>query len=118
MNSWVVPNCVWCQARSSGKTTLASPFIMAKSLLIPNHQTYILAGAGDQAKNLMQKIEQITKREIASFTGLTDVFHNELVKNVANQDGFTHNPASFEFKLYNGSKVNTLNSVPSNIRSK
>jgi hypothetical protein len=91
---------------------------MAKSLLIPNHQTYILAGAGDQAKNLMQKIEQITKREIASFTGLTDVFHNELVKNVANQDGFTHNPASFEFKLYNGSKVNTLNSVPSNIRSK
>jgi hypothetical protein len=91
---------------------------MAKSLLIPNHQTYILAGAGDQAKELMKKIESIAKREIASFTGLTDVFFNELVKNVANQDGFTHNPSSWEFKLYNGSKVNTLNSVPSNIRSK
>jgi hypothetical protein len=91
---------------------------MAKSLLVPNFQGYLLAGDGSQSKELFGKIEKIAKREIASFTGLTDVFYNELVKSVANTDGFTHNPNSFEYKLYNGSKVNTLNSVPDNLRSK
>jgi hypothetical protein len=118
MNSWVTPFCVWCQCRNSGKSTLGSPFIMAKSLLIPNFQGYLLAGDGSQSKELFGKIEKIAKREIASFTGLTDVFYNELVKSVANTDGFTHNPNSFEYRLYNGSKVNTLNSVPDNLRSK
>jgi len=91
---------------------------MAKSMLVPNFQTYILASAGEQSKEMFLKIEKIAKREIESFTGLTDVFFNELVKSVANKDGFTHNPNSFQYKLYNGSKVNTLNSIPNNIRSK
>jgi hypothetical protein len=118
MNSWTTPFCVWCQCRSSGKSTLGSPFIMTKSLLIPNFQGYLLAGDGSQSKELFSKIEKIAKREISSFTGLTDVFYNELVKSTANTDGFTHNPNSYEYKVYNGSKVNTLNSVPDNIRSK
>lgn len=118
MMSWTTPFCVWCQSRSSGKTTLGSPFIMAKSLLIPNFQGYILAGSGEQSKEMFQKIEKIAKKEIASFTGLTDIFYNETVKNVANADGFTHNPNSYEYKLYNGSKINTLNSIPDNLRSK
>ena len=118
MRSWTTPFCVWCQCRGSGKTTLGSPFIMAKSLLIPNHQTYILAGDGAQSKEMLRKIEQITKQEIASFKGLNDIFFNEIVKSTANTDGFTHDPASHKFALYNGSRVNTLNSVPSNIRSK
>lgn len=99
-------------------TTLGSPFIMAKSLLIPNFRAYILAGSGEQSKEMFQKIEKIAKREISSFTGLTDIFYNETVKNTANTDGFTHNPNSFEYKLYNGSMVNTLNSIPDNLRSK
>ena len=118
MNSWTTPFCVWCQCRDSGKSTLGAPFIMAKSLLISNFQGYLLASDGSQSKELFQKIEKIAKKEIASFTGLTDVFHNELVKSTANTDGFTHNPNSFEYKLYNGSKVNTLNSIPDNLRSK
>ncbi len=118
MNSWVTPFCVWCQCRDSGKSTLGAPFVMTKSLLIPNFQAYLLASDGSQSKELFQKIEKITKKEISSFTGLTDVFHNELVKNTANTDGFTHNPNSFEYKIYNGSKVNTLNSIPDNLRSK
>src|SRR5699024_10207932 len=36
----------------------------------------------------------------------------------SNSTGFTHSPASFEVNLYNGSTVNSLNSVPDNIRSK
>lgn len=118
MNSWTTPFCVWCQCRNSGKSTLGAPFVMAKSLLIPNFQAYLLASDGSQSKELFQKIEKITKKEIASFTGLTDVFHNELVKTTANTDGFTHNPNSFEYKVYNGSKVNTLNSIPDNLRSR
>jgi hypothetical protein len=118
MESWSKQYVLWCMGRNSGKTTLGSPFIMAKSLLIPNFQSYILAGVGSQSQEMFLKIEKITKREIASFTGLTDVFYNETVKSAANTDGFTHNPASFQYKLYNGSIVNSLNGSFDNNRSK
>lgn len=116
--SWNTPYVLWCMGRSSGKTTLGSPFIMAKSLLIPNFQAYILAGVGSQSQEMFMKIEKIAKREIASFTGLTDVFFNETVKSASNTDGFTHNPSSFQYKLYNGSIVNSLNGSFDNNRSK
>jgi hypothetical protein len=116
--SWSTPYVLWCMGRSSGKTTLGSPFIMAKSLLIPNFQAYILAGVGSQSQEMFMKIEKIAKREIASFTGLTDVFNNELVKSASNTTGFTHNPSSFQYKLYNGSIVNSLNGSFDNNRSK
>ena len=117
MNSWITPDCVWCQCRGSGKTTLGAPFIMAKSLLFPNHQSYILAGDGSQSKEMFLKIEKIAKKEIESFLDLTDVFINETVKNHNNKTGFSHDPNSFRFDLWNGSKVNTLNSVADNLRS-
>jgi hypothetical protein len=118
MKSWVTPFNVWCQSRGSGKTTMGAPFIMSKSNLFPNMQIYILSGVGSQAQETFMKIEKIAKREISSFTGLTDVFYNETVKSVANTDGFTHNPASFQYKLYNGSVVNSLNGAFDNNRSK
>jgi hypothetical protein len=118
MESWYKQYVLWCMGRNSGKTTLGSPFIMAKSLLIPNFQAYILAGVGSQSQEMFLKIEKIAKREIASFTGLTDIFYNETVKSAANTDGFTHNPASFQYKLYNGSIVNSLNGSFDNNRSK
>lgn len=116
--SWSKPFVLWCMGRNSGKTTLGSPFIMAKSLLIPNFQAYILAGVGSQSQEMFMKIEKIAKREIASFTGLTDVFYGETVKGASNTDGFTHNPASFKYQLYNGSIVNSLNGSFDNNRSK
>lgn len=118
MESWAKQYVLWCMGRSSGKTTLGALFIMAKSMLFPNFQTYILAGVGSQSQETFQKIEKIAKREIASFTGLTDVFYNETIKSAANTDGFTHNPASFQFKLYNNSTVNSLNGSFDNNRSK
>lgn len=118
MESWTKQFVVWCASRNAGKTTLAAPFIMAKTNLIPNFQVYIMSGVGSQAQEAFMKIEKIAKREIASFTGLTDVFYNETVKSVANTDGFTHNPASFQYKLYNGSAVNSLNGAFDNNRSK
>lgn len=118
IKSWNTPFVLWCMGRNSGKTTLGAPFIMTKSMLIPNFQAYILAGVGSQSQEMFLKIEKIAKREIASFTGLTDVFFNETVKSAANTDGFTHNPASFQYKLYNGSIVNSLNGSFDNNRSK
>jgi hypothetical protein len=118
MMSWVTPFNVWCQSRGSGKTTMLAPFIMAKTNLIPNFQAYIMSGVGSQAQEAFLKIEKIAKKEIASFTGLTDVFYNETVKSAANTDGFTHNPASFQYKIYNGSALNSLNGAFDNNRSK
>jgi hypothetical protein len=118
MMSWVTPFNVWCQSRGSGKTTMLAPFVMAKTNLIPNFQTYIMSGVGSQAQEAFLKIEKIAKKEIASFTGLTDIFYNETVKSAANTDGFTHNPASFQYKLYNGSALNSLNGSFDNNRSK
>ncbi|WP_372011325.1 terminase [Paenibacillus chitinolyticus] len=118
MQSWSTPFVLWVMSRNAGKTTLGSPFIMAKSLLVPNLQVYILAGVGSQSQEMFMKIEKIAKREIASFTGLTDIFYNETIKSAANTDGFTHNPASFQYKLYNNSAVNSLNGAFDNNRSK
>ena len=118
MESWKTPFCVWCMGRNAGKTTLGSPFIMAKSLLIPNFNSYILAGVGSQSQEMFMKIENIAKNNIASFTGLTDVFLNETVKSAANTDGFTHNPASFKYSLYNGSTTHSLNGAVDSNRSK
>ncbi len=118
MSSWDTQFVLWCMSRNAGKSTLGAPFIMAKNLLIPNFQAYILAGVGSQSQEMFMKIEKIAKREIASFTGLTDVFANELVKSASNTTGFTHNPASFQYKLYNGAVTNSLNGNYDNLRSK
>lgn len=44
--SWTTPFVLWTKSRAAGKSTLGAVFIMAKSLLYPNYQTYILAAAG------------------------------------------------------------------------
>lgn len=116
MGAWEKPYVLWVMSRNAGKTTLAAPFIMAKSILFNNFQTYILAGTGSQSQGAFLKIEEITLQRISSFTGLTDVFANETVKSASNKTGFTHKPSSFETSLYNGSKINSLNSLPDNIR--
>lgn len=108
MMSWITPQVVWCMTRSGGKTTLGSPFLMAKTLLIPKFEGYILSSNGAQSIGMMKKIESIAKKEIASFTGLTDVFLNELVK-TSGSDGFRHDPASYSYKLYSGSGLATIN---------
>lgn len=90
-------------------TTLGSPFLMAKTMLVPKFEAYILSSTGSQSIGMMKKIESIARKEISSFTGLTDVFLNELVK-TANSDGFKHDPASYSYKLYSGSSLATINS--------
>lgn len=110
MNMWTTPFVLLCQCRNSGKSTISAPFLMAKSILYPNFYSYIISTNGSQAQETFLKIEKITKRQLSSFTGLTDFFQNEIITSNANKDGFTHKPESFTFEVFNGSKVHTLNS--------
>lgn len=117
MQSWNTPYVVWCCSRGSGKSMLGSIFIMTKTLLIPNHKSYILCGVGSQSTELFTKIEKFVMRQIPSFADLTDIYQGEVVKSQANTNGFVHNPASYRFALYNGSEVFTLNGAVDNNRS-
>lgn len=116
--SWNTPYCVWCCSRSSGKSILGSIFIMTKTLLIPNHKSYIICGVGSQSVELFTKIEKFVLNQIPSFKTLTDIYQSELVKSQANSNGFVHNPASYHFAVYNGAEVFTLNGNFDNNRSK
>lgn len=105
-------------SRNAGKTTDMAIYTMLRSHLIPFHTTYFLGNTGEQSKEVFNKVEKLARREIESFTGCTDIFMNELVKNGATSDGFVHNPASFSMRLFNGSEIFTLNSDIINIKGK
>lgn len=110
MKSWITPFVVWCVTRDGSKTTLGAVFLMAKTHLLPYFEAYILCGNGAQSIGMMSKIEKIAQNEIASFTGLTDVFLNEMVKMDERTSGIIHDPASWHYKLYSGSTLATVNS--------
>lgn len=117
-NSWTKDFVLWLESRNAGKTTKLAIYPMIRSMLIPFHVTYYIGNTGEQAKESFKKMEKIAKKEIESFVGSTDVFFNELKRNGATSDGFTHNPASFKCELFNGSEIYTLNSDIINIKGK
>ena len=115
MSSWVPSTCIWLQARSSGKSFSVSPFMMARAFLLPNTNTYILAPTGSQAQETFTKMENVAKNNIASLIGVSSVFLDECVRQNSKADPFTHDKNSFHVELFNGSTINTLNSVAKNI---
>lgn len=115
LSSWLPANCAWVMARNSGKSYLVSPFIMARSLLLPNTNTYIMAPSGAQAQETFAKLENLAKNNIASVIGVSSVFLDEAVRMNSKADPFTHDKNSHHVELYNGSTINTLNSVAKNI---
>lgn len=118
MSTWNAQFVVWCMGRNSGKSILGAIYLMTRALLVPNFNAYILCGVGSQSIELFSKIEKLTFNSIPSFKTLTDVFQGEVVKSQANSNGFTHNPSSYQFHLYNNSAVFTLNGAYDNNRSK
>ena len=118
MNSWDKMYALWLCTRNYGKSTLLALYYMTRGMLLNNCRCYICAGTSDQSIETFEKIVSIAKNEIESFTGLTDVFRNEVVINMTNNDGFIRNPAGFTYRLYNGSFVKTLNSNVSAKRGK
>jgi len=118
LNTWNAQFIVWAMSRNAGKSILGAVYLMTRSLLVPNFQAYILCGVGSQSIEMFQKIEKLAFNAIPSFKTLTNVFQSEVVKNQANSNGFIHNPSSYQFALYNNSKVNSLNGSYDNNRSK
>lgn len=115
LSSWRPGTVVWLMSRSSGKSFLSSPFMMARALLLPNTNTYIMAPSGSQAQTTFTKLEDLAKGNIASVLGVSSVFLDECVRMNAKADPFVHDKNSFHVELFNGSTVNTLNSVAKNI---
>lgn len=118
LSSWDKQFILWACSRGIGKTTLVAPFVMAKQLLFSNHISYILSGISSQSQESFMKIEKIMKRQIESFLDLTDLFSQELVTSVSNQDGITHSPTGFHYSLFNGSEITSLSSDFDNLRGK
>lgn len=94
---------------------LVAPFIMARSLLFPNHNTYIMAPSGSQSQETFTKLENLAKGQIASVLGVSSFFLDECVRANAGADPFTHSKSGYSVSLYNGSTINSLNSVAANI---
>ena len=94
---------------------LSAPYVMTRSMLIPNHETYIMSVTGPQAQETFKKMESLAMGKIASIANTNTVFLNEVVKQNSKDSGFTHDKNSYSVELYNGAKVRTLNSVPKNI---
>lgn len=115
LSSWLPSTVVWVMSRSTGKSYMASIFVMLRSLLFPHHNSYILAPTGNQAQETFTKIENIAKNNIASAIGITSVFIDECVRYNAKSDPFTHGNQGYEVALYNGSTIHSLNSVAKNI---
>ena len=115
LSSWLPANVVWVCSRSTGKSFMSAPLIMARSLLIPSHNTYIMGPTGSQAQETFSKMENLAKNNIASVIGVSSVFLDETVRINSKADPFVHDKNSYHVELYNGSTVNTLNSVATNI---
>lgn len=94
---------------------LAAPFMMARALLLPNTNTYIMAPSGGQSQETFQKMEDMAKGNIASLLGTSSVFLDECVRANTQADPFVHPKSGYTVSLYNGSTINTLNSVIKNI---
>lgn len=97
---------------------MSAPLIMARSLLIPSHNTYIMGPTGSQAQETFTKLENLAKNNIASVIGVSSFFLDECVRINAKADPFTHDKSGYTVSLFNGSTVNTLNSVAKNIVGK
>lgn len=116
--TWNVAFAVWLKSRNAGKTTDAAIYTMLRSTLFPGYVSYFISNVGAQAKETFLKMEHIAKKEIPTFTDCTDVFLNEVEKNINGGSGFVHDTASFHVKLFNGSEIFTLNSDPTNARGR
>lgn len=115
--TWDKMYSLWLCSRNYGKTTLIALYFMTRGMLLSNARFYIAAGSAEQSIEAFEKIRSIANREIESFTGLSEVFNAEVIKNSLS-DGFVKNPAGFYFKLYNNFMVKTLNSAVNTKRGK
>lgn len=115
LSSWVPSTVVWVCSRATGKSFMASLFLMTRALLYPNTNSYIMGPSGGQSQETFTKLEDIAKGNIASLMGVSSVFLDECKRMNSQADPFTHSKNSYSVELYNASTINSLNSVAKNI---
>jgi len=116
MNCWTAGTAVVLCSRATGKSFFSAPFIMTRSLLIPNHKTFIMSVSGGQASATFSKLEDLANNNIASVIGVSSMFLENVLKSNSKTSGFTHGKEGMHVELFNGSEVTSLNSVPENLR--
>ena len=94
----------------------SAPFIMTRSLLIPNHITYVISVSGGQSSATFSKMEDLANNNIASAIGVSSVFLDNVKRPHTKASGFTHGKDGCHVELFNGSEVTSLNSVPEHAR--
>lgn len=118
MSTWTANRACWVFSRNAGKSFLGGLYIMARGVLYPSLNIYIMAPTGRQSQETFSKIEDIAKKNMSSIVGSTDVFFNEIARVPGSGDGFTHEKDSASVRLYNGSTIESLVGVPKNIIGK
>ena len=114
LNTLTAQRAVWVCSRGTGKSFGLAIYMMCRSMLFPNGKIWIASLTSRQAKETFFKMEQIAKKQIASITGSSDVFINEVTRAQANTDGFKHEGEQFSCTLFNGSQITSLVGVAKN----
>ena len=110
--AWNKGQVMWLCSRAYGKSFLVVLFCMAKQMLsVYPWNCYIASGSAEQSATTFKKLEDIANDRISSLVNSSgSIFKAEVEISAANGDGFSHNPAGFEYHLYNGSTTKSLNS--------
>lgn len=120
-STWNAVHSVWTCCRNFGKSFLGAVLMILKAILYPDQAIYIVGAVGDQAKETFSKIEELVTRSgktAKSIESLTDIAQKEIVVNRSSATGFSHDPTGYSVTFFNGSTIETVNSIPKNVRSR
>lgn len=109
--TWLADISVWNMSRNAAKTTTFAIYGQARAMLFPNYKIWILSRTGSQARECFKKMQDIAYKKIASFGRTTDVLEKEIMK-------ISLDPENNVMEFFNGSSINTANSILDNIRGK
>ena len=107
--TWIADNSLWLMCRNGSKTTCLSFYTLARCVLFPDTEAWLISRTGSQSKELYSKMEKMAKKNLPSFPNLSDFILDESEK-------ILHDEQSFEWTFPNGSSIHTLNGIPDNAR--
>lgn len=106
-SAWTKRTVVFVCSRNTGKSFIASLYVMARAILFPASHIYLMSLTAGQAQDTFRKMEDIAKHNISSAKNDNCIFASEVVKS-SNSDGFIHKAESYSTRLFNGSTITTL----------
>lgn len=118
LGTWTASRAAWCASRNSGKSIMVAIYAMARALLLPTCDVYIVSNSADQAQQTFGKIIRLCSGLEKSMLDHECMFNNEIVKNNANTDGFIRKQGNYSLELFNGNKIQTLAANPDTARGR